>query len=523
MTLNPFTETRLNLFKTNWQIDTAFDTLALEDGAGREQRLCKITESLTSINADGMLLNADEFNYLKAFFDARNGKYEGFRFKNELDYTLTQSPEYYSSDTTVYQQGILVQKSGLTYQIMKRYHVNGTNTYKTIKKPVNGTVKVYSNGVELTSGWSVNINTGIVTFSSSPSGTLTVSCEYDLPMRFDMDEDQLNHKVVENDSSFHSANDVYQVLQFALIEDSYDKFNNYVASDFDDIDYDFIPDPLPEITKGTFTVTRIKTTQSKKEKRAIQSTGKATRKLGQNGLLDKELKAIYTLFMVAKGRKCAFNYNGQSYRFDSDIFKCSYRSFGWDFAGIDLKQSIVHEVPKVNTLCHCIKIKIKNLERSYYYAPQFLKVFFDSNINANPHPDTYGYSGPYDIPFTVDGFWTYTAFQAYWAGPIINGIQVEGGIFPDTDPFRAWYQTFPVSIYSRGDYSRVILAPDANPITIQLPNTNLSSIEQVKDKETGFVYTLGTHYTQSLIYGQVTPIAGTAIADSTGLEIRYRV
>jgi hypothetical protein len=174
-----------------------------------------------------------------------------------------------------------------------------------------------------------------------------------------MDEDQLNHKVVENDSNFHSANDVYQVLQFALIEDSYDKFNNYVASDFDDIDYDFIPDPLPEITKGTFTVTRIKTTQSKKEKRAIQSTGKATRKLGQNGLLDKELKAIYTLFMVAKGRKCAFNYSGQSYRFDSDIFKCSYRSFGWDFAGIDLKQSIVHEAPKVNTLCHCIKIRLR--------------------------------------------------------------------------------------------------------------------------------------------------------------------
>lgn len=408
MTLNPFVDVRLNLFKTSWQIDTGFDNLLLEDGAGREQRFCRVTEPLTSISADGMLLSADEFNYLKAFFEARDGKYEGFRFKNELDYTLTQSPEHYSSDTTVYQQGILVQIEGLTYQILKRYHVNGRNTYKTITKPVNGTIKVYSDGTELTSGWSANIDTGVVTFVSAPSGVLTVSCEYDLPMRFDMDEDQLNHRVVENNSNFHSAKDVYQVLQFALIEDSYDKFNYYSATDFDDIDYDFIPDPLPEITKGTFTVIRIKTTQSKKEKRAIQSTGKASRKLGQNGLLDKELKLLYTLFVVAKGRKLAFNYNGQSYRFDSDNFKCSLRSFGWDFAGIDLKESVTHAIQKVNTLCHCIKIRLRSPLQGTVYVT-FYGVGGNGDFNGNCNgstqfktltPFTFVYPGGVDAEIT---------------------------------------------------------------------------------------------------------------------------
>jgi len=44
-------------------------------------------------------------------------------------------------------------------------------------------------GVEATSGWSVDTTTGIVTFTSAPAAgaTITVGFEFDVPVRFDTD------------------------------------------------------------------------------------------------------------------------------------------------------------------------------------------------------------------------------------------------------------------------------------------------------------------------------------------------
>ena len=538
MSLNPFVDVRLELFKTNWQIDTIFDTLLLEDGGGREQRFCRITEPMVAINADGMILDGDEFTYLKAFFDARDGKYEGFRFKNELDYTLTQSPEFYSDDLTVYQQGILAQISGSTYQILKRYHVNGTNTYKTIRKPVDGTVKVYSDDVELTTGWSVDIDTGIVTFSSTPSGVLTVSCEYDLPMRFDMDEDQLNHIIVETNNTFHTADDTYKVLQLALIEDSYDKFNNYAASDFDDINYSFIPDPLPEITKGTFTVTKIKSTQSKKEKRTVQSTGKASRKLGQNKLFDNELKTLYTLFVVAKGRKLAFDYSGVSYRFDSDNFKCSLRvSNGsytvWDFSGIDLKQSIIHDTPKINTLCHCLRIKINGLklivtenldylagQSSLDYTAYIYGDMFNGGVSSPVSwtPIGYRFAGPITSTSLVAvnsvAIFNYPAWQL-----VINGVN-----------FGGWDDDYDIRVYpdwtGNGGMNtptvQLVLFGSNERDVIQVSQSNLTDVISVQNANGSITYTEGVDYEiVNLTSGQIKPLAGGSIQDGQNLRIVY--
>jgi phage-related protein len=174
--------------------------------------------------------------------------------------------------------------------------------------------------------------------------------------------------------------------------------------------------------------------------------------------------------------------------------------------------------------------------RSFYYAPRFLKVFF---VN-NGYPATgftaseIRYNGPpegYDTPFTVDGFWESVSFgnRYLWEGPIIDGVNEAGGIYRyQTSLFSTWgsnlFHYFGGNlIYAIDHYVRVILAPDNLPLVIQLPSVNLLSIDSVKDKETGFVYTLGTHYNQHLVNGNVTPIIDTAIADSTGLEIRFRV
>jgi uncharacterized protein (TIGR02217 family) len=54
---------------------------------------------------------------------------------------------------------------------------------------VAGTVKVYLEGIEQLSGWSVDTTTGLVTFGTPPAPDVevTVDFEFDVPVRFDTD------------------------------------------------------------------------------------------------------------------------------------------------------------------------------------------------------------------------------------------------------------------------------------------------------------------------------------------------
>jgi Conserved hypothetical protein 2217 (DUF2460) len=55
--------------------------------------------------------------------------------------------------------------------------------------PVAGTVRVYKEGAEPLSGWSVDVTAGIVTFTTAPAAgvAITADFELDVPVRFDTD------------------------------------------------------------------------------------------------------------------------------------------------------------------------------------------------------------------------------------------------------------------------------------------------------------------------------------------------
>jgi hypothetical protein len=174
--------------------------------------------------------------------------------------------------------------------------------------------------------------------------------------------------------------------------------------------------------------------------------------------------------------------------------------------------------------------------RSFDHAPRFLKVYFTNPGHAtNDYAETaIKYSGPvggYDTPFTVDGFWYELASPNQgiaWKGPIINSEQVTGSyVSSTTSQVVTWgflYKSYNgMEVYQVDHHENVVLVPGQTNFFIQLPATNLSSIDEVRDKETGFVYTLNTHYTAGLVEGRVNIISDTAIADSTGLEIWFRV
>jgi hypothetical protein len=84
--------------------------------------------------------------------------------------------------------------SNKNFQLVKRY-TNGVNTVtRNITKPIIDTVKVALDGVNQTSGWNVDLSTGIVTFSSAPGNgvDVTAGCQFNDEVRFESDDSSVS-------------------------------------------------------------------------------------------------------------------------------------------------------------------------------------------------------------------------------------------------------------------------------------------------------------------------------------------
>lgn len=173
---NPFAEDRLNLgihYQTTG--GPQFNTSILVQGSGAEQRSTNWKLPLSKWSLGERYLNRSEWEYLRAFFWARQGALVGFRFRDWSDYRVNNS---------IYQaNGALSQ-----FQIIKHYGTGPDTLYRPIQKPIASGAKVYLNGI-LQSGYSIDEATGIIVFSSPPtSGVLiSVDLEFDTPVRFEQD------------------------------------------------------------------------------------------------------------------------------------------------------------------------------------------------------------------------------------------------------------------------------------------------------------------------------------------------
>lgn len=140
--------------------------------SGHEQRNSKWQQSRAKYNVASGIKTESQWQALIAFFRARRGRAIGFRFKDWSDYKAENQP--------------LKSLGGNDYQLVKQY-VSGVVVYeRDLTKPVAGSVKLYADSILQASGWSIDTETGIIT--TSISGTLTIDCEFDVPVRFDTDE-----------------------------------------------------------------------------------------------------------------------------------------------------------------------------------------------------------------------------------------------------------------------------------------------------------------------------------------------
>lgn len=74
------------------------------------------------------------------------------------------------------------------FQLKKSWTVDGVTATRKITRPVSS-LAIYKAGVLLNSGYSVNYDTGIVTFTAAPTVGQVVAATgfFDIPVRFDLD------------------------------------------------------------------------------------------------------------------------------------------------------------------------------------------------------------------------------------------------------------------------------------------------------------------------------------------------
>jgi uncharacterized protein (TIGR02217 family) len=154
-----------------------FLTRILTLGSGHESRAQKWEKARANYNAAYGLRGQTDLDTLLAFFYARRGKAYSFPFKDRRDYSITN-------------QNIGTGDAGTVTFDLKKTYSDGTYTYDRINiLPVVATVKIYFDGEEQTSGWSVDREAATVTFTSPPGEgvAITADFEFHVLVRFGTD------------------------------------------------------------------------------------------------------------------------------------------------------------------------------------------------------------------------------------------------------------------------------------------------------------------------------------------------
>ena len=161
-------------------------TQVVELASGDEERNASWVNSRRRYDVAYGIRRADDLAAVVAFFEARNGRLNGFRYKDWADYKSSLP----SQPTSPTDQQIGTGTGSLkTFQLVKRYASGAQSWTRTIVKPVAGTVRVALGAVEQMAGWTVDTTTGTVTFTTAPGAgvAITAGFEFDVPVRFDTD------------------------------------------------------------------------------------------------------------------------------------------------------------------------------------------------------------------------------------------------------------------------------------------------------------------------------------------------
>ena len=178
------------------------DVVRLASGA--ESRNARWAGSRRRWEIGGAAMRLDVAHELIAFFEARGGRLNGFRFRDAVDWKSCAPGEAVAATDQAIGTGDGVTVASLAmsarqlresagmartaFQLVKQYQSGGETFTRTIRKPAPGSVLVAVDG-SLASGVTVDAATGIVMLEDAPAdgASITAGFEFDTPVRFDAD------------------------------------------------------------------------------------------------------------------------------------------------------------------------------------------------------------------------------------------------------------------------------------------------------------------------------------------------
>jgi uncharacterized protein (TIGR02217 family) len=166
--------------------------------SGREHRNARWAHARRRYDAGLGVRTLDALHAVIAFFEERRGRLHGFRFRDRVDHR---------SGPPSRAVGPLDQRIGTgdattrSFPLVKLYGTGGTAYARPIAKPVAGSVRVAIAGVEqaVGTGFVCDPATGLVTVPAPPpdGAAITAGFEFDVPVRFDTDELEIDLSAFE--------------------------------------------------------------------------------------------------------------------------------------------------------------------------------------------------------------------------------------------------------------------------------------------------------------------------------------
>ncbi len=136
--------------------------------SGLEQRNCNWARPKYRYNVAYGVRTKEQLDRLIIFFRNHKGKAIGFRFKDWTDYTAEKQP--------------LRKLSNNSYQLIKNYDLD----QRIISKIVKESLVIKQNGKKITN-YTLDDQTGVVTFAQDLKDNIEASFEFHLCVRFDTD------------------------------------------------------------------------------------------------------------------------------------------------------------------------------------------------------------------------------------------------------------------------------------------------------------------------------------------------
>lgn len=173
-----------------------YDVTTHAQANGREQRILKSDRVKRKFILNSVIREKQAFDYIHNFYMLHYGNLIGFRFKDLTDFALIDQPAKWDSASNCYQICKKYSIATLT-QESERLVVahNDSGIIRKITRPEVNTIKVTIDGKQMDFTY---LDKGKFMLESTEAyEQVLVSCEFTVPVRFDVEALMLNNEILD--------------------------------------------------------------------------------------------------------------------------------------------------------------------------------------------------------------------------------------------------------------------------------------------------------------------------------------